>query len=358
MTISNFDYNVDFPVGEQQIARILNLFKRNSNEKSLAHLKWQYLISPGGGAYTAISVSPDGVDAAVYSVFKVYVKINRDLKLACQSLDTLTDQNHRGKGLFSGLADAIFKKCENDEIAFVYGFPNSNSAPGFFNKLGWSRLGHPPFRIYLNNLLFPLAFILKRRIFVKNYLCLSWIYFRSWFLKHHYNLKIKKSIDYKSLEYEKLWTKFSKKLPVTLWRSGEYMCWRYQEKPDKLYYHLSAYYDDKLVGLVVFTVLEKHGGRIGYVMDLIYDPDSPAAGSLLLTEAVRKMNALNVDAILAWADLSFSVNKPYLDGCFFKLPRKLQPIKLYFGYKFLNLKDKNAFGMSEFYVSYADSDTV
>lgn len=358
MNTTNIKYDLEFPVKENQVYRIFNIFKKNNNEKSIKNLEWQYLLPPGGGSCTAISVDSDGVDAAVYSVFKVLVKVNEDIKIACQSLDTLTDINHRGRGQFNNLANAIFKKLKNDEVLFVYGFPNSNSAHGFFNKLGWSKIGYPPFRLYLNNVLFPLSYVFKQRLFARNYPCLLFLMYKSWCLRKKNNFQVKKNIEFNSIEYDKLWKKFSAELPVTIWRNGEYMCWRYQKKPNRFYHYLSVYSGEKLAGVIVFTMLEKHGGKIGYVMDLIYNPSNYAAGLFLLIEALKKMNTENVDAVLAWADMSFSVNKPYFTSCFFKLSRRLQPIKLYFGYKFLDLMDKNSFGKSDFYVSYADSDTV
>src|SRR5699024_1108381 len=64
-----------------------------------------------------------------------------------QSLDTLVAPEARGQGLFNKLASQVYDEAKNRDIAFVYGFPNGNSAHGFFNKLGWVNLDPVPFLV-------------------------------------------------------------------------------------------------------------------------------------------------------------------------------------------------------------------
>src|SRR4249919_157587 len=97
-------FSVEFPEGDKLVERIARIFKENGNEKSVEHLAWQYLSNPGGGCYSAIAVSENGKDAAVYSLFKVKAKYQGKVTTVCQSLDTLTGSDFRGMGLFSLLA--------------------------------------------------------------------------------------------------------------------------------------------------------------------------------------------------------------------------------------------------------------
>lgn len=351
-------YGIEFPVGESQVSRIHRIFLNNDNEKSFEHLTWQYLKAPAGNAYTAFSVSDSKADAAVYSVFKVQAKVYKDIHIAAQSLDTLTDKDHRGKGLFSALASAVFEKCAKDGVAFVYGFPNSNSAHGFFNKLGWKKIGFPPFRIYLSNVLFPLSYFFGRRLYLKNFLFDLYVRWQSRRKKRRFGLHVIDQPGYASNDYDALWGRFAESLPVTLWRSAAYMMWRYRDKPGRAYFHKSVYVNGQVAGLVVYTVLEKHGGKIGYVMDLIFEPNNPAIAEVLLADAVIHMGELRADAILAWADVSFPENKAFVLIPFLKLPRRLQPIKLYFGYRTFGGFSDASITNSDFFVSYADSDTV
>src|SRR5688572_24421195 len=60
-----------------------------------------------------------------------------------QSMDTVVHEVARGQGLFTRMYRAYY---DQTDAGFVYGFPNKNSAPAFFGKLGWTRFGAVPMR--------------------------------------------------------------------------------------------------------------------------------------------------------------------------------------------------------------------
>lgn len=75
---------------------------------------------------------------AYYGVLPVtLVDGGREL-LTAQSGDTMTDPEYQGRGLFSRLGAATYDLARAEGIAFVFGFPNANSYPGFVKRLGWS----------------------------------------------------------------------------------------------------------------------------------------------------------------------------------------------------------------------------
>lgn len=357
-TLDYKGYSVEVADEQHQVDRVVSIFASNGNPKKKAHIDWQYLNSPGGGAYTAFAVSHAGQDAAVYSVFKVKAKIHGEIRDVCQSLDTLTDKDHRGKGLFPVVASKVFDQCDKDGVDFIYGFPNSSSAPGFFNKLGWKKIGLPPFIFYMNNLLFPIAYLLKRNLFIKNYFFWVYLLVINFLRKRMGRFQVLSDIDFKCAEYDALWRKFSEKISVSIWRDSEYMEWRYREKPEREYFCISVKKDGVLLGVLVYFMANKHNGRIGYIMDVIFDPDFPQAGKLLVSEAVLAMSDLGADVVLAWSSPSFRSHVCYSASLFFSMPRSIQPIKLFFGYR-PNLASKPVdIAPSDFYISYADSDTV
>ncbi|MCI1754012.1 MAG: GNAT family N-acetyltransferase [Flavobacteriales bacterium] len=75
--------------------------------------------------------------AAYYGVFPTLVSQNGEAFVAAQSGDTATHPSHRGKGLFRMLHDLTMELCREEGIAFIFGFPNQNSYPGF-KKFNWS----------------------------------------------------------------------------------------------------------------------------------------------------------------------------------------------------------------------------
>lgn len=352
------NYTFDTPIGFERVRRIKRLFDDGGNEKNLEMLEWQYDLPPEGPAITTFSVSGLGDDAAVYSVFplKFTVSGSRDM-LGAQSLDTLTDSNHRGKGLFVESARKNYSEAKSKGVGFVYGFPNSFSGPGFFKKLGWRDLGFPPFRIFLWNLLYPLKKMFGVNVFFPNILIAVFSFLRVQRYLRSTDIRFVFDVDFKSDGYRCLWANFSQSLPLSLSRSSEYMEWRYKSKPKENYQYLAAYCNDKLVGICVFVLKEKHGGNIGYIMDLIYDATHGEVGNALLAKATLTLCRCRADVILAWADDKHSVNAPYLRVGYFSIPRRLQPIKLHFGVVSLGV-DADALDIENMYLSYADSDTV
>ena len=351
-------FRIEFPEGADLVDRISQIFKENGNPKSREHLAWQYLANPGGGCYSAFAVSEDGKDAAVYSLFKVKAKFQGEITTVCQSLDTLTDSGFRGMGLFTLLAKAVNSRCDDDEIAFIYGFPNDKSGPGFFRKLGWLSMGSPPFVFYANNCLFFLSWILKKKLFLKNYVAFlyHWLISRLIRIRYRYQVRFDESFHE---QYDDLWRSFSDAVDTCIWRNYEYLKWRYIDKPGADYRFISIWRDSHLVGLSIYTQREKHNGNVGYVMDVIFRKGDDAAGKLALAQSLLDLSRTKADVVLAWRSSLLAVGRCYRFALFVSLPRFAQPIKLFFGWRpQLGGGAAAEIVKQQFYVSYADSDTV
>ena len=134
-------------------------FERNGTKRDIKNLQWlhQQNLAKVNTIYYAMNESKV---AAIYTAMPVVFNINGEKKIALQSIDTLTDLEHRGKGLFPKLAAKLYDDAVENGFELVYGFPNENSAPGFFKKLKWSSFGEAPF------LLKPM----KITYFIKNFL--------------------------------------------------------------------------------------------------------------------------------------------------------------------------------------------
>ena len=121
-------------------------FNRNGSQRTDARLVWQYVENPTGTVYVDLAVAGNRV-ASIYASLPVRMRINGAVRLAIQSLDTLTDVEYRGQGLFVRLARSLFARATDERVALVYGFPNGNSAHGFFKRLEWIPLDPVPFLI-------------------------------------------------------------------------------------------------------------------------------------------------------------------------------------------------------------------
>ncbi|OGS79814.1 MAG: hypothetical protein A3D31_07630 [Candidatus Fluviicola riflensis] len=91
-----------------------------------------------GAAYLGIIARNENqFPSAYYGVFPVKVIIENRSYLVAQSGDTMTHKLHQGKGLFVRLAKETYQLAAENGVQLVFGFPNSNSYPGFVKKLNW-----------------------------------------------------------------------------------------------------------------------------------------------------------------------------------------------------------------------------
>ena len=85
-----------------------------------------------------IAYDKNNIPAAFYGVYPCQIEYNGKLYLAAQSGDTMTHNDHTGKGLFTLLATKTYNYCKENGFHLIFGFPNENSFPGFIKRLGWS----------------------------------------------------------------------------------------------------------------------------------------------------------------------------------------------------------------------------
>jgi Acetyltransferase (GNAT) domain len=334
------------------------IFNNNNDPKNIERLNWMHENNPLKKRY--FSVYLDTVlnrPAALYAVFPVIFKSFGKKVNAVQSIDTITDVNYRGMGLFKKLAIDCYNNAKNDGMAFVYGFPNDQSAPGFFKSLGWKPIAEVPFLVKPINIFYPLKYKLKKNIpfYINLNLGLKWLFSKN---KAKY---IAKDIIHFDEQYDALWDKYSATFKNCVERNAVYMNWRITNHPTEKYIVKSFSVANKLIAVFVLSIKEdKHNGKIGYIIDTIFDPDYSADMDYLFHHAIKKtFYAARADMILAWC-FDHSQNYPlYSKNSFFKLPPRLQPIKLFFGAcNFINKDDEQFFDKKNWYLSYCDSDTV
>jgi len=156
-----------------------------------------------------------------------------------------------------------------------------------------------------------------------------------------------------------LWSAFASEIPVAVERGSDYLNWRFVENPLGPYAIYEFHEDDRLQGYVVFRVANKHGGRIGYIMELIYETDRPQVGKHLLRYALQEMAADGAELALAWCLRHSPNRRAYRNAGFLRFPERFRPIELHFGARRLaysgpiSITDRQGW-----YISYADSDTV
>lgn len=333
-------------------------FAKNSERpRSKESLEWQYFANTTGKLFVDVALAPGEQKlAAIYASLPGYMRIAGQRRLMLQSLDTLTDADFRGRGLFVKLAKETFRRAADDGAALIYGFPNGSSAPGFFKKLGWSPLDPVPFLLRPLRLSYAadkLKLPAAARAIVP-----------STPLVAPFGRRRRKGVvELASADARitKLWERFSTGIGVAIDRDARYFDWRVFRRPDAGYRTFAFDDGTDLKALVVFTIKDKHGGRIGYVMEVLHDGTfaGKRAASHLLGLTIREMSDAGADSVLAWS-MAHSPSFPiYARHAFFPLPERLRPIELHFGVRAF---DDAIAGLvtqrEQWYLSYLDADTV
>lgn len=79
----------------------------------------------------------DGKIVANYSAVPIRVIVDGTERKAALSLNTMTDSEYAGKGLFTKLANALYEYLSSNGYAMIIGFPNFMSNRTFNTRLGW-----------------------------------------------------------------------------------------------------------------------------------------------------------------------------------------------------------------------------
>lgn len=328
-------------------------FARNSpRPRSLEQLRWQYVDNPTGRLYVDLAEAPDGRRlAAIYASMPGTLRVDGRRRLGLQSLDTLTDEDFRGQGLFLRLARSTFARAEADGVALIYGFPNGNSAHGFFQKLGWTSLDPVPFLIRPLRTRY-VAERLKIRAPVPDLPLLAPVGL-PW-----PGVQIAE-ISPDDPRIDGLWSAFATSVGVAVDRDVAYLGWRIGRRPGEAYRTFGLLRRDELVALAITNVKDKHGGRVGYLMELLHRPGRPDEGFAVLRHALLELARAGADAALAWC-LPHAKNRlAHHLGGFVPLPRRFWPIELHVGVRAFDPAVAHLVNdRSRWYLSYLDSDTV
>jgi hypothetical protein len=332
--------------------------KNNDRPRSKLSLSWLYhehTVPDRTFVHVAETPSGDRL-AAVYATLPSWVSVRGERRLGLQSLDTLTDADYRGRGLFISLARSAYARAAEAGATFVYGFPNGNSQSGFFKKLGWHRLDPVPFLIrpirprYIASKIQALRSVAR---FVPNPpLALPWVPLppgRKLIQLHNFDERA-----------TALWQEFkSQGVEVAVERDANYLNWRIARKPENEYRTLALEKAGRLEALCSFAIKGKHGGRVAYILELLHQPGATVSAALLLTRAVAACASAGADAVLSWCFGHSPNYSSFLWNGFVVLPERLRPIELHFGARALDDRFASVVHeRSSWYLSYLDSDTV
>ncbi len=113
---------------------IIRARKRLMKLEDESYADWLYFDNPAGNLRAMLAMDGEVV-AGQYVVVPLNFWLDGEKVTGTLSLDTVTHEDYRNQGIFTGLAEALFSRINDQGIQFTIGFPNENSRPGFLGKL-------------------------------------------------------------------------------------------------------------------------------------------------------------------------------------------------------------------------------
>lgn len=129
-------------------AAVLELCRRalgwRSEDPDEAFFVWKHEENPFGESPAWVATSPEGAVVGL-RVFLRWDFCRPDGRLMpmVRAVDTATDPDWEGRGIFKRLTTGALPELEADGIEAVFNTPNERSRPGYL-KMGWSIVGTVP----------------------------------------------------------------------------------------------------------------------------------------------------------------------------------------------------------------------
>lgn len=334
--------------GRDDLGRIKDIFEKNGFPRAWAEVEWAYAATGDSLPFAAFAESGE-VTAAMYATVPARFIVEGQLVLAVQSIDSMVDAGFRGAGLFTVLARQVFKDMADAGIPFVYGFPNGNSYPGFIRHLQWRTLDPVPYLFRPLSLGYAMG---KISPYLRRFPLRLPVLGRRGLTQKVDDLPAQERVD-------RLWSEFSLGLNVARIRDHEFLDARYQRHPRATYHYRIMEEAGELLGLVIYCAEEKHGGKVGYLMEMMCRPGRADVARGLLADAMADLNSFGCDGVLAWCFNHSPNYREYLRQLFIPLPVSLRPIEMHFAFRPLQASAPSVLDdRAGWYLSYSDSDTV
>jgi GNAT superfamily N-acetyltransferase len=345
--------------------RIIELFERTFGRpmgrgENAEHWKWEFLSNPSGRVAVLLAECGPRL-AAQYAVLPLRVQMNGVVRDAALSLDTATDPDFRGRGLFPRLARQLYSDLAADGFAAVFGFPNAASAPIFFRKLGWAELAPFPLLVKLSP--GAVARVLASKgtpgRFAAPFAKAVWSVMNRRVRAVPRSFESEPVADFPE-ESDALWERARTGKRICVVRDRRYLSWRYSRHPDGVYRSHVLRERGSLVGSLVMLVEERFSLRSAFVMDLLAEESRPDVAAALVSLAESRAQAEGAEIV---SGLMFPGTVAYgalRAAGFIPVPRRFLPQEVHFGVCPLapGADESLLRTRSNWYVTWGDADTL
>lgn len=298
--------------------------------------------------------------ASYWGFVPVDCKVNDKIFKGSLSLQLVSAKEVLGTTL------SLWKKIKNDlindNVVISFTINNENSAQ-LLKNLGWKVEITPilvtvvhPFKLINDLICKTIGIRIFKKIFSIIFRFLDYLSSKisALFYRDYDNVYEVSSFDE---NYYKLWNVMSKSVNYGVNLDIEYVNWRYIDKPSNTYKILSYVNEEKILGYLIYDIKKDFGTHIGYIMDIIADPNNKNVINSLIHCAKKELFQKGVTIISA---LSFKENifyKHIKGSGFFNVPKKFLPHKSYFSIKNY-IKSKNDFDVNKWHISWGNHDNL
>ena len=110
------------------------------HQRPIEYDRWKYSSFVRGASQISIAtVNKDIV--SVFMLAPISLGIGSDIVLGGVAMDVMSHPEYRGTTVFIEAGKYCVKKAEEQGFRVLYGFPNTNSFPGFVKRLNWDHSG-------------------------------------------------------------------------------------------------------------------------------------------------------------------------------------------------------------------------
>lgn len=342
---------------DQDIDQVLDLIRReygDVNTTNLDYFLWQAKLNPYGDAVTWLAKSKtDQSLVGLYMVIPLQFDWHDRICQGSLSVNTLTRNDFRNTGIFTGLAEEVFAYCKENNMVMTIGFPNPNSYPGFVNKLDFHALGKLPLMLRIlkpSNLIADhksLAFPLVKAI----------DFFFNKKRKSAYTGEINELSAF-GPDFDDFWENRKPPYGIMVSRTSRYMNWRYMQNPLRQYTVFTAREGGKIMGFIVGRAAEISGVSCGMVVDfMVSGENSFIMGKSLVEKLMFRFN--EEGTVLAGCLMNSHTKEQNIlkQSGFFQCPKRLEPQP--FSVIYRNHADiQSKPGFNEWFLTMGDYDVI
>ncbi|MGD0766148.1 MAG: GNAT family N-acetyltransferase, partial [Dehalococcoidia bacterium] len=235
-----------------------------------AYHQWQCERSPGGPAIATLARDGEGRLVGQEVTIPIRVTLNAREYPASLSLNTATDPEWRGRGIFGRLLRDVCEISAKEGIAFTYGFPNQSSYP-IFLRTEFKDIGSVPLLIKPLN---PRRLVQKatgNRLLATAAWPANLVWHQPAARPNRPGQAEIVPVERFDDSFTAFWQRVKSRYPVMVVRDAAYLNWRFVNVPLRQYACFAARAGDAVTGFIALRVAPVARFRAGLIVDLLVE---------------------------------------------------------------------------------------